>query len=264
MTRLRTWIAHWQIVPNPWVDTPIRPYAAAPSAAANSRASRRISSAGMPLAASAASGVNSATALGGGVQPVDVRRRRGQPLVEQHVQHGQQHVGVGAGPDEVVLGGDLGGLGAARVEHHHPAAARLQLAQPVREVGHRPQRAVGRHRVGAEHQQVGRAVDVGDRQEQLVAVHQVRHQLVGELVDRGRAVAVAGAEASGPSPARGSSSRGCARWGCRGRRPAASRPCRLIALARPSATRSRASSQPISTHSSPTRRTGRRRRSGSV
>ena len=44
----RHWIAHWQIEPNPWVDSPIRPYAAAPSAAANSRVIRRISSAGTP------------------------------------------------------------------------------------------------------------------------------------------------------------------------------------------------------------------------
>ena len=58
----RHWIAHWQIEPKPWVDRPIRPYAAAPSAAANSRVIRRIVSAGTPEAYSAYSGVKSATA----------------------------------------------------------------------------------------------------------------------------------------------------------------------------------------------------------
>ncbi len=58
----RHWIAHWQIEPKPWVDSPSRPYAAAPSAAANSRVIRLITSAGTPEAASAYSGVKSATA----------------------------------------------------------------------------------------------------------------------------------------------------------------------------------------------------------
>ena len=142
------------------------------SAAASSRASRRISSAGTPLIASARSGVKSATRSTDRRQPVDVRRRGWRrALGEQDVQHRQQHPRVGAGADEVVLVGDLGGLGAARVEDDHPAAARLEVAQPVREVGHRHQRAVGRHRVGAEHQEVRRAVDVGDREQQLVAEH---------------------------------------------------------------------------------------------
>ena len=58
----RHWIAHWQIEPKPCVDRPIRPYAAAPSAAANSRVVRRITSAGTPESCSACSGVKSATA----------------------------------------------------------------------------------------------------------------------------------------------------------------------------------------------------------
>ncbi len=58
----RHWIAHWQMDPKPWVDSPIRPYAAALSAAANSRVIRRISSAGTPDASAAYSGVMSVTA----------------------------------------------------------------------------------------------------------------------------------------------------------------------------------------------------------
>ncbi len=90
----------------------------------------------------------------------------------------------------MVLVGDLRGLGATRVDHDHPPSARVQVAHPLREVGHRHQRAVGGHRVRPDDQEPRRAVDVGDRQEELVAEHQVRHELVGELVDRGRGVAV--------------------------------------------------------------------------
>jgi hypothetical protein len=54
--------AHWHSDPKPCVDSPMRPYAAAPSAAANSRVILRISSAGTPDASAAYSGVMSATA----------------------------------------------------------------------------------------------------------------------------------------------------------------------------------------------------------
>ena len=54
-------MAHWHTEPNPCVDTPIRPYAAADSAAARSRTSVRMVSAGTPLAPAASSGVNPAT-----------------------------------------------------------------------------------------------------------------------------------------------------------------------------------------------------------
>ena len=121
----RHWIAHWQIEPKPWVDSPIRPYAAAPSAAANSRVIRRISSAGTPETASAYSGVKSATASRTDSSPRTYAGGSVELLGEQRVHHRQQHGGVGARPDEVVLVGDLGGLGAPRVEDDHLAAARL-------------------------------------------------------------------------------------------------------------------------------------------
>ena len=54
-------MAHWHTDPKPCVDTPIRPYAAADSAAASSRTRVRMVSAGSPLAAAASSGVNPAT-----------------------------------------------------------------------------------------------------------------------------------------------------------------------------------------------------------
>ena len=126
---------------------------------------------------------------------VDVRRSRGETLGEQHLEHRQEHDRVAAGAHEVVLGGDLGGLGAPGVEDHHPAAALLQVAQPLREVGNGHEGAVGGHRVGPDDQEEGGPVDVRDRQQQLVAVELPPDELVGDLVDRGGAEAVAGAEA---------------------------------------------------------------------
>ena len=119
-------------MPNPWVDTPTRPYAAAAvgrGELAGEPPDRRRPA--TPVTRSARSGVKSATASRTALDAVDVRRPGAvESLVEQHVQHREQQRRVGAGPDEVVLVGDRGGLGAARVEHDHPAAARLQVAQP--------------------------------------------------------------------------------------------------------------------------------------
>ena len=70
----------------------------------------------------------------------------------------------------------------------------LDRLGPAGEVGRGHQRAVGGHRVGAEHQEVRRTVEVGDRQQQLVAEQLPRHQLVRHLVDRRRAEPVAGAQ----------------------------------------------------------------------
>jgi hypothetical protein len=106
------------------------------------------------------------------VDPVDVRRRRRRGLGREDVQHRQQYPRIRAGPHEVVLVGDLRGLGAARVQDDHPPAARLELAHALGEVGHRHQAAV----------------------EELVAEDEVRDELVGELVDRGGRVAVLRAE----------------------------------------------------------------------
>ena len=46
--------------------------------------------------------------------------------------------------------GELGGLGAARVNHNHLAAARLHRLGLAAKIRHRPQTAVGHDRIGAE------------------------------------------------------------------------------------------------------------------
>ncbi len=112
---------------------------------------------------------------------------RGWPVeavAEDHVQHRQQQVRVGPRPDRDVLGGEPGGLGAAGVHHHHPPAAGDHVLQPTPGVGHRGEGAVGDRRVGPEHQQVLGAVDVGDRQDRVVAEHELGGEVLRELVDR--------------------------------------------------------------------------------
>ena len=186
--------AHWHTTPWAWVETPIRPCTAADGAAARSRARPRTASAGMPLTCSASSGVNALDGLAHGVDAVDVggaggRRRR--PAARARPPAARR---VGPRPHEVVLVGDLGRLGAARVDDHQPPSASGELAPPLGEVGHRPERAVRRHRVVAdEHEQVG-VVDVGHGQEELVPVERPRHHVVRQLVDRGGGEPVPGAQ----------------------------------------------------------------------
>ena len=98
------------------------------------------------------------------------------------------------GPDEEVLVGVLRGAAAARVDDDHLAAAVADAAQPTGHVGRRQQAAVRRERVGAQHQQVVGAVDVGHRHAEGRAEHQPGGHLLGHLVDRAGRVDVARAE----------------------------------------------------------------------
>ena len=127
---------------------------------------------------------------------VDVRRSRDEVLAQQHVHQRQQQRGVAAGPDEQVLVGDLRRLGAAWVDHDHPAAPLVQRTHPVREVGHGHEGPVGGHRVGTDDEEEVGAVDVGHREQQLVAEHLPGQELVRDLVHRRGAEPVAGAQAA--------------------------------------------------------------------
>ena len=100
-----------------------------------------------------------------------------------HVQHRHQQCGVGAGPDEVMLGRNLGGLGAAWIDHYHFATARLDRFQSFRHIGHRHHAAVGSDRIATENQEVIGVVDIGDRDQELMAEHQQRGQLLRQLID---------------------------------------------------------------------------------
>ncbi len=172
----------------------------------------------MPVAAAAASGVKSRASGSSASKPsLSSASRPGsrQPLGEDHVHEREQQVRVGAGADEVVLVGDLGGARAPRVDDHDLAAALLDRAQAPAHVGRGQQAAVGGERVGAEDQQVVGAVDVRHRDRQRAAEHQRRGDLLRPLVDRARRVDVAGAERLGEHAAV-EQRRPCrARRGCR-------------------------------------------------
>ncbi len=105
----------------------------------------------------------------------------------------QQEVGVGAWPDEVVRAGELRGLGPAGIDDHHGAAL-AHFPKSTAHVGRAHDAAVAGQRVGAQHQHVVAAIDVGDREEQLVPEHLVAREHVRELVDAGGAEAIACAQ----------------------------------------------------------------------
>src|SRR5204863_329322 len=81
---------------------------------------------------------------------------------------------------------ELGGLGAARIDHDELAAARLHRLRLAAEVGHRPHAAVRRERVRAEHDEQLRALEIGDRDAEPVAEHQAARELLRHLIERGR------------------------------------------------------------------------------
>ncbi|MCY1359028.1 hypothetical protein D9M69_455820 [compost metagenome] len=120
------------------------------------------------------------------------RRRTGQAFGKQGVQHAEQQRGVLSRTDEQVLVGNRRRLAAPRIDHHQLAAARLERLEALLHVRHGHDAAVGGQRVAAEDQHEIGVVDVRDRDQQAVAVHQVADQVVRELVHRGRRVAVAG------------------------------------------------------------------------
>ena len=148
---------------------------------------------------------------------------------------------VGAGPDEVVLVGLLRRSGCAAGRPRRAAAAGPDRPQPAAHVGRGHQAAVGRERVGAEDQQVVGAVDVGHRQEVPVPNISARPPAwaSGRPCWPRRHCASTG---RGSAPACRAGWRGCARWGCRGRRRRALRSSARIG-ARRSSISANASSQ---------------------
>ena len=118
----------------------------------------------------------------------------GQVLGENGVEHCQQEQGVGAGADEMVLAGQLRGLGAARIDHHQFSAAVLQRLDAFFDIRHGPDAAVGGDWVRSQHEEVVGAVDVGNGEQGLVAEQPQGYQVVGQLVDTGGGEAVVGAQ----------------------------------------------------------------------
>ena len=85
---------------------------------------------------------------------------------------------------------DRGGLGAARIDHHDLAVSRLDRFDAPAHSRRAHQAPVRRERVGSDDHEVLGAIDVGDGDEELVAEHRERREVVRELVDRGRAESI--------------------------------------------------------------------------
>ena len=192
-TMLTTSTSHDANVPNSWLHSPMRPYTAPDGAAANSRARRRMVSAGTRQNASTDSGVNAAhtsrTIVDALHLLVEVAERR-QAFGEQHVAHRKEERGVGAGEDRHPLVGVVGGAGATRVDHDDLAAARADAVELTEHVGAREERTARRLRVAAHADEVVGALDVGRRDLPHVPVHQDARDVLGPLVDGARRVDV--------------------------------------------------------------------------
>ena len=116
---------------------------------------------------------------------------------KQRVHHGGQQVHIGPGANEMVRVGHGGSFGAARVDHHQFAAARLQGFGLAAKVGHGPHAAVAHQWVGTQHQQVVGAGNVGQGDRKPVPEHQAAGQLLGHLVQRGGGKHILGAQRTG-------------------------------------------------------------------
>ncbi len=128
------------------------------------------------------------------VDEVGRASRTGEPLGGDHLQHRGEQPHVGARDHGHVLVGDVGRLGAARVDHHHAPAAGAQRREPALHVRRGHDRAVAHHGVAADHEQMVGAVEVGHREHQRRPEQQVGEQVLRLLVDARRAVAPSRAE----------------------------------------------------------------------
>ena len=131
------------------------------------------------------------------IESVDVGlgpARTGEALRDDDVRHGREEEGIGAGLDEDMLIGDVGRLGAPRVDNDEPATPLSQALESPLDVGGRHDRAVGDQRVATDDEQEVGAIDVGHGEQQGRAEEQVRQQVLGLLVHTRRGVAIARAQ----------------------------------------------------------------------
>ncbi len=116
----------------------------------------------------------------------EVDEPRGKHLVQQ----AEQQVDVRAGLDRQVLVGDVRRLGASRIDHDEPAAARTQGLDAPLETGRAHQGSAGGDRVPADADEQLRPVDVGHGHQELVPEHHAGSHHVRELVHAGGRVEI--------------------------------------------------------------------------
>ena len=187
-TRLTASSKYVVSVPFSPVLVPTRPYTAARRVRARSRAS---DAHGVGVDAGARLGGFGAERPGQLFQPDAAVGLAGQPgavgevLAEQHMQQRQQQVGVAVGNDAQPF--ELrGGLGLARIDDQHPAAAFDDVVHAVLDPRHGEHAAVGDDRVRADDDEQVGAQHVGHRQRQRRPVQQLAgHEAVVDVLGPG-------------------------------------------------------------------------------
>ena len=104
--------------------------------------------------------------------------------------HRQQKRRVGTRSNEQMLARQFGSLGAAWIDDDQLATPALQILQSLTHIGHCPDTAIGRQGIGAQHQKVVGAVYIGDWVQEHVSETPQRHQVMRQLVNRGRGKAI--------------------------------------------------------------------------
>ena len=122
----------------------------------------------MPVRAAVASGLNGRANCSSHAGAVGLAGQSGtvdEVLAEHHVQQRQQQEGVAVGNDAQPL--ELrGGLGPARIDDQHPAAALDDVVHAVLDPRHSEHTAMGDNRVGPDDDEQIGAQHVGHRQRQ--------------------------------------------------------------------------------------------------
>ena len=116
----------------------------------------------------------------------------GQAFSEQGIEQPEQQRRIATRAHEQMLIGNRRRFAAARIDHHHFAAPGLNRLQAFFHIRHGHDAAVGGQRIAAQDQHEIGVIDVRNRQQQTVAVHQMAGQVMRQLVDRRRGKPVTG------------------------------------------------------------------------
>ena len=112
----------------------------------------------------------------------------------KHMQKCEEKIEVCCGPNEMMLAGDFGCLGLARVNDDKFAAAPFNVFKAIRHPGRGHDTAITGQRVRAHNDHVIRTVDVRDRNSELMTKHKVTREMMRELIHRCRGIYVFGAQ----------------------------------------------------------------------
>ena len=93
-----------------------------------------------------------------------------------------------------MLAGLLCSFGSPWINHYQFAAARLERLDTLAHIRHGHDTAIGRHRIGAQHQKELGVIDIRNRDREHMPVHPQRYQVVGQLIDRSSGIALLGAQ----------------------------------------------------------------------